>query len=244
MSLTHCVMGWMLLTVLSLCLPVWSAVRVTQPYRVVSTNGTAQIQCVIQPRPASHQDQPSHGRRLAYPYPIPEDFRVTLMKGLHGNQELCSSLLNFTEQTETQWEGQGEVQCWAQVRDGDVEVTISGLKATDTDIYRCEIQVLYPPPYLRFRGNGTLIHVVESSDCPAQRAKARQREDEGEEDSERTAPVSVPVVVLVIGIICVLLIIIYFQTLQCERGRREMVRMTLPVAHHKMEAASFPYENI
>ncbi|KAM4559438.1 cytotoxic T-lymphocyte protein 4 isoform 2-T2 [Odontesthes bonariensis] len=222
----------------------FSAVRVTQPYRVASTNGTAQIQCVIQPRPAFHQVQPSHGRHQAYPYPTPEDFRVTLMKGLHGNQELCSSVLNFTEQIETQWERQGEVQCWAKVRDGAVEVTISGLKATDTDIYRCEIQVFYPPPFLRFRGNGTLLHVVESSDCPAQRAKAQRREEEDEEeDGERTAPLSVPVVVLVILIICVLLIIIYVQTLQCERGRREMVRMTLPL-HHKTEATSFPYENI
>lgn len=41
-----------------------------------------------------------------------------------------------------------------------MEVTVSGLKATDTDMYRCEIEVFYPPPYLRLTGNGTLIHVL------------------------------------------------------------------------------------
>lgn len=53
-----------------------------------------------------------------------------------------------------------QVLCHAQVSEGAVEVTISGLKATDTDIYRCEIEVFYPPPYLRIPGNGTLIHVL------------------------------------------------------------------------------------
>uniref|UniRef100_A0A3Q3R0G6 Immunoglobulin V-set domain-containing protein n=1 Tax=Monopterus albus TaxID=43700 RepID=A0A3Q3R0G6_MONAL len=46
-----------------------------------------------------------------------------------------------------------QVQCSAQVRDGAVEVTVSGLKATDTDLYRCDIEVFYPPPYLHLIGN-------------------------------------------------------------------------------------------
>lgn len=46
------------------------------------------------------------------------------------------------------------------MREGAVEVTVSGLKSTDTDLYRCEIEVFYPPPYLRLTGNGTLIHVL------------------------------------------------------------------------------------
>uniref|UniRef100_A0A3Q0SLR6 Immunoglobulin V-set domain-containing protein n=1 Tax=Amphilophus citrinellus TaxID=61819 RepID=A0A3Q0SLR6_AMPCI len=98
--------------------------------RVVSTSGVAQIQCVI------------HPQSLKYQYP--EEARVTVLKGLHGNQELCSSILNFTDHRETQ-------------------VTLSGLNATDTDMYRCEIQIFYPPPYLRLTGNGTLIHVLGKS---------------------------------------------------------------------------------
>ncbi len=53
-----------------------------------------------------------------------------------------------------------QVQCSAEVKEGAVEVTVSGLKVTDTDLYRCELEVFYPPPYLRLTGNGTLIHVL------------------------------------------------------------------------------------
>uniref|UniRef100_A0A3Q2VLR5 Cytotoxic T-lymphocyte protein 4-like n=1 Tax=Haplochromis burtoni TaxID=8153 RepID=A0A3Q2VLR5_HAPBU len=181
MFLTHCMMGWIVLTALSFCLPVWSATKVTQPYRVVSTNGVAQIQCVI------------HPQSLKYPYP--EEARVTVLKGLHGHQELCFSILNFTDQRETRMEQ--KEQCTAETTHDTVEVTLSGLNATDTDMYRCEIQIFYPPPYLRLIGNGTLIHVLgEATALPY---------------DDNTAPVSVPVVVLVIAIICVLIIIIYFQ---------------------------------
>uniref|UniRef100_A0A3B4FUW9 Cytotoxic T-lymphocyte protein 4-like n=1 Tax=Pundamilia nyererei TaxID=303518 RepID=A0A3B4FUW9_9CICH len=181
MFLTHCMMGWIVLTALSFCLPVWSATKVTQPYRVVSTNGVAQIQCVI------------HPQSLKYPYP--EEARVTVLKGLHGHQELCFSILNFTDQRETRMEQ--KEQCTAETTHDTVEVTLSGLNATDTDMYRCEIQIFYPPPYLRLIGNGTLIHVLgEATTLPY---------------DDNTAPVSVPVVVLVIAIICVLIIIIYFQ---------------------------------
>uniref|UniRef100_A0AAZ1XVA4 Immunoglobulin V-set domain-containing protein n=1 Tax=Oreochromis aureus TaxID=47969 RepID=A0AAZ1XVA4_OREAU len=110
------------------------ATKVTQPYRVVSTNGVAQIQCVI------------HPQSLKYPYP--EEARVTVLKGLHGYQELCFSILNFTDQRKTRM----DVKCFG--------VTLSGLNVTDTDMYRCEIQIFYPPPYLRLIGNGTLIHVL------------------------------------------------------------------------------------
>lgn len=59
-----------------------------------------------------------------------------------------------------------QVQCTAQVREGAVEVTVSGLKATDTDIYRCDIEIFYPPPYLRLIGNGSLIHVLGETPTP------------------------------------------------------------------------------
>ncbi|XP_054471884.1 cytotoxic T-lymphocyte protein 4 [Anoplopoma fimbria] len=222
---THCVMAWIVLTVLSLCRPVWSAVKVIQPYRVVSINGTAQVQCFVKPQPSYHQIQPSDDQTLHYPYPDPEDLRVTLLKGLYGTEEFCSSILNFTGQRKQVVEKEGEVQCSAQLKEGAVEVTVSGLRATDTDMYRCEIEIFYPPPYRRLTGNGTLIHVLGSSDCPvqgAQRQTALQGDDgEDDEGDDRMAPVSVPVVILVMLVIFVLIIIIYFQVLQCERGRRE-----------------------
>ncbi|XP_068590270.1 cytotoxic T-lymphocyte protein 4 [Cebidichthys violaceus] len=242
MFLTHCVMPWIVLTVLSLCRPAWSAVTVIQPYRVVSTNGTAQVHCFVQPRPSYHQVQPPYDQTRPYPYADPKELRVTLLKGLYGAQEFCSSILNFTGRREPGVEKQGDVQCSARVREGAVEVTVSGLKATDTDLYRCKVEVFYPPPYLRLTGNGTLIHVLGSSDCPVpgpQRQTAHPGDDgEDDEGDERMAPVSIPVVVLVILVVFVLIIITYFQALQCERGRREIVRPVTGVLH-KVDAAAF-----
>ena len=85
-----------------------TAVTVSQPYRVVSTNGTAQIQCFLQPQPSHNQIQPQHDT-VTYPYPEPEDFRVILLKGLHGTQEFCSSIVDLTEQRQTREEKEGEV---------------------------------------------------------------------------------------------------------------------------------------
>ncbi|XP_038575758.1 cytotoxic T-lymphocyte protein 4 [Micropterus salmoides] len=238
MFLIPSVMAWIVLTVVNL--PVWSALKVVQPYRVVSTNGTAQVQCFVHPRPSSHQIQPSSDQSLPYPYADPEELRVILLKGLHGTQQFCSSILSFKEQKETGVEKEGEVQCSAQMREGAVEVTVSGLKPTHTDIYRCEIEVFYPPPYLRIPGNGTLLHVLESSDCPVQGTQ-RQIADQGEKESEeRMAPwnISVPVFILALLVIFVVLIIIYLQALQCIRGRREIVR-PVPGVHHKVDPAAF-----
>ncbi|KAM6978561.1 cytotoxic T-lymphocyte protein 4 [Tautogolabrus adspersus] len=227
MFLTRCVMVWSVWTALSLCVPVSSALEVIQPYRVVSTNGTAQVRCVIKPSPFYHSSKPSHN--LPYNLPDPEELRVTLLKGLHSTQVFCWSMLNLTQQRETGVEKEGQVQCSAQLAEGAVELTVSGLQATDTDLYRCQIEVFFPPPYLRLKGNGTLVHVLGSSDCPVQEAQRQNalHDDEEEDDDdggERTAPVSVPVVVLVILVTCALLFIIYLQALQCERGRREIVR--------------------
>ncbi|XP_031161549.1 cytotoxic T-lymphocyte protein 4 [Sander lucioperca] len=242
MLLTHIVTPWIVLTVLSLCLPVWSAVKVIQHYKVVSTNGTAQLQCFVQPRPSFHKSQPSDEQTLPYPYPDPEELRVTLLKGLHGTQELCSSTLSFTEQTEPGVAKEREVQCSARLREGSVEVTVSGLKATDTDLYRCGIEIFYPPPYLRLTGNGTLIHVLGSSDCPLPEThrQAAQQGDKGEDDEERiTSRTSVLVVVLMILVICVLIIIIFFQAKQCEQGRREIGVRPEPDVFLKVDAAAF-----
>ncbi|AWP13661.1 putative cytotoxic T-lymphocyte protein 4-like [Scophthalmus maximus] len=198
MLLTHAAMGWtvLMLTLLRLCRPVMSgAVKVFQPYKASSSNGTARV------------------------------------RGFHGDQEVCSTILHLPERRDTELEEE-QVKCSARESEGAVVVTVSGLRAEDTDVYRCEIQILYPPPYLRLRGNGTLVHVSGQDDCGCP-AKGPQREgpqregalrgDEGEEGKE---PVSAAVVVLVVLVTFVLVIIIFFQTLQCERVRRDAVTLT------------------
>ncbi|XP_040004990.1 cytotoxic T-lymphocyte protein 4 [Xiphias gladius] len=240
MFLTHCMMGLTLLTVLSLCLPVWSALKVIQPYKVVTDSGTALVRCFIQPQPSNDQSPP-------YPYFEPEEVRLTLLKGLHGTEELCSSIYNFTQDRVTGVVKDREMQCSAKMREGAVEVTVSGLKSTDTDLYRCEIEVFYPPPYLRLTGNGTLIHVLGSSDCSVQGARIgianRSDEEEDDEGDERTATASIPMVVLVMLVTFVLIVIIYFQTRQCQRGEREIVRQ-VPGGAYKVDAVPFTCENM
>lgn len=97
------------LSIMATHLFLLTAVKVIQPYRVVSTNGTTQVQCFLQPRPAYHQIQPSNDHTLPYPYPDPEELKVSLLKGLHGTQELCSSILNLREVNEVAVEQEGEV---------------------------------------------------------------------------------------------------------------------------------------
>uniref|UniRef100_UPI0037E769BC uncharacterized protein cd28 n=1 Tax=Semicossyphus pulcher TaxID=241346 RepID=UPI0037E769BC len=216
------------------------AVEVTQPYKVVSTNGTAQVQCFVQSPSSFYTNQLFKDGSSPFLHSDPEELRVTLLKGLHSSQVLCSSMLRIDVQSLTGVEKEGQVQCSAQMREGAVEVTVSGLKAVDTDIYRCEIEVFFPPPYLKLTGNGTLIHVLDSSGCPvpaAQRQTAhRADEDMDDEDDERTSPVSVPVLVLVILVTIALLFIMYLQALQCAQGRREMVR-PVPAVLYKEDAA-------
>ncbi|XP_054915949.1 cytotoxic T-lymphocyte protein 4 [Poeciliopsis prolifica] len=240
MFLTHSMMGWNVLAVLSISVPVWSSVKVTQPYRVMSTNGTAQIHCIIHSRTAASHLRP--GQPLENLFSNLEDLQVALLRGLHGNQKICSSTLSTSEhKKEMQQEKNKEGQCEIQMKDGTVVVTLSGLKATHTDIYRCAIQVFYPPPYQQLTGNGTLLHVLEDSPCPDPGPQRQQSEEEGEEEksNETKTAVSVTVVVLVIAIICVLIIIITLQTLQCERGRREPIRMPPNVLLHKVDTVPF-----
>lgn len=52
------------------------------------------------------------------------------------------------------------LQCTAQVDVDVLKVTMSGLAAADTDVYRCVTEILFPPPYVRFRANATLVHVI------------------------------------------------------------------------------------
>lgn len=44
---------------------------------------------------------------------------------------------------------------------------MSGLAAADTDVYRCVAEVLFPPPYVRFHANATLVHVIGKSSAYA-----------------------------------------------------------------------------
>lgn len=87
-------------------LPVSSAVKVFQPYKASSSNGTARVRCFLHPRPATfHRGlPPSSDRSPTYPHPDPEHVRVTLLRGFHGDQEVCSTILHLPERRDTELE--------------------------------------------------------------------------------------------------------------------------------------------
>lgn len=41
-----------------------------------------------------------------------------------------------------------------------VNLTIQGLRAADTGLYICKVELMYPPPYFVGTGNGTQIYVI------------------------------------------------------------------------------------
>uniref|UniRef100_A0A3P8V365 Immunoglobulin V-set domain-containing protein n=1 Tax=Cynoglossus semilaevis TaxID=244447 RepID=A0A3P8V365_CYNSE len=127
--------------------------KVSQPYKVMAVNGTAKVQCLIDPQPSYNDVYSSANQNFKYPYPNPQEIRVTLIKGLHSSHRFCSNTLNFTDH---RW-----VDMAKHGQDG-LELTVSGLQAIHTDLYRCKIEVMYPPPYLRLTGNATLIHIKSS----------------------------------------------------------------------------------
>ena len=51
------------------------------------------------------------------------------------------------------------VNCQASMSEDGLSVSLSGLKGDDTDMYRCVVEVIYPPPYMKRVGNGTLVYV-------------------------------------------------------------------------------------
>ncbi|XP_039073633.1 cytotoxic T-lymphocyte protein 4 isoform X2 [Hyaena hyaena] len=48
-----------------------------------------------------------------------------------------------------------------------VNLTIQGLRAMDTGLYICKVELMYPPPYYAGMGNGTQIYVIAKEKKPS-----------------------------------------------------------------------------
>ncbi|XP_073702046.1 T-cell-specific surface glycoprotein CD28 [Garra rufa] len=119
--------------------------RVSQPYRVVGKEGEVPLRC-------------NFSSNLT-----PEEMQVSLYKGLHGHEKICSAFVNLSEPYFTT---DGTVNCRGNISFGRVDMIITGLGGNDTDIYRCEIEIRFPPPYLKTIGNGTVVYIQETPNCP------------------------------------------------------------------------------
>ncbi|CAM4605179.1 hypothetical protein PO909_033607 [Leuciscus waleckii] len=126
-------------------IPLGFALRVSQPYRVEGKEGEVPLHC-------------SFSIKLRA-----EEMQISLYKGLHGQEKICSSFVNLSEPYFTT---DGRVNCRGNISSGRVDMIITGLRGEDTDLYRCEIEILFPPPYLRGVGNGTVVYIQETPNCP------------------------------------------------------------------------------
>ncbi|KPP70938.1 hypothetical protein Z043_110183 [Scleropages formosus] len=88
----------------------------------------------------------------------PQELVVALYRGMHGNQRVCIIGLNLTH-SKPGFQTEGPIRCKAEHSLAGVDLVVSGLRGLDTDLYRCTLEVLYPPPYRIGTGNGTLFHI-------------------------------------------------------------------------------------
>lgn len=117
---------------------LFPALHVSQPYRAVGKEGEVPLRC-------------SFTSTLK-----PEEMQVSLYKGLHGPERICSAYVNLSEPSFTT---NGTINCRGNISSGRVDMIVAGLRGNDTDFYRCEIEILFPPPYLRRVGNGTVVYI-------------------------------------------------------------------------------------
>ncbi|XP_041940466.1 cytotoxic T-lymphocyte protein 4 isoform X1 [Alosa sapidissima] len=127
-----------------LATPAVNGLRIVQPYRVVATDDQATVEC----------------RYASPPRYQPLELHVTLLKGLYGAVSICGGYVNSTIGS---MQTQGTKACKVTLSERGVNVSVAGMKEDDTDLYRCVVKVLYPPPYLERFGNGTLVYVPEYS---------------------------------------------------------------------------------
>lgn len=115
--------------------------------------------------PARHVSQPNRVEGKEGEVPLygffdpelrPKEIQVSLYKGLHGHERICGVFVNLSEPYFTT---DGTVNCRGNISSGRVDMIITGLRGEDTDIYRYEIDILFPPPYRTLVGNGTVVYI-------------------------------------------------------------------------------------
>ncbi|XP_036429876.1 cytotoxic T-lymphocyte protein 4 [Colossoma macropomum] len=166
-----------ILVTLILGIPLGNAFRVSQPYYVVGSQGQASLHCTFNIKRQ------------------PEEMKVSLYKGMYGEERICSANVNISE---PHIMTDGKVHCSGNVSKGRVDLTIFGLKGEDTDLYRCQVEIIFPPPYLSEFGNGTLVYIPETPDCPTEHTEARIQ------DNPEITPIQSPSLPLIL--ICAVLI--------------------------------------
>lgn len=87
--------------------------------------------------------------------------KVSMFKGTARNVEVCTADWN-TSATSFDVK-RSKFSCHVMVNTTVVMFHLHNLNVSDTDIYFCKIEAVYPPPYHHSEGNGTVIHVKEGN---------------------------------------------------------------------------------
>ncbi|XP_021054677.1 cytotoxic T-lymphocyte protein 4 isoform X2 [Mus pahari] len=116
------------------------AIQVTQPSVVLAnSHGVASFPC---------EYSPSHNT---------DEVRVTVLRQTHDQMtEFCAT--TFTETNTVDFLDYSF--CSGTFNESRVNLTIRELRAADTGLYFCKVELMYPPPYLMGMGNGTQIYVI------------------------------------------------------------------------------------
>lgn len=123
---------------------VTPAFTVSQPYYALGGQGQVSFHCTI-----NTKSQPG-------------EMQVSVYKGMYGEKRICSAYVNISY---PHIATNGGVYCRGNVSRGKVDLTIFGLRGEDTDLYRCQIDIIFPPPYISKFGNGTLVHIPGKRCC-------------------------------------------------------------------------------
>ncbi|XP_052605197.1 cytotoxic T-lymphocyte protein 4 isoform X1 [Peromyscus californicus insignis] len=131
-----------------LSIPTFSkAIHVTQPSVVLaSSHGVASFPCEYT---SSHNT---------------DEVRVTVLRQTNDQMttEVCAS--TFTVKNKLGF--LDDPFCSGTFNESKVNLTIQGLRAADTGLYFCKVELMYPPPYFVGMGNGTQIYVIDPEPCP------------------------------------------------------------------------------
>ncbi|ERE85490.1 cytotoxic T-lymphocyte protein 4 isoform X1 [Cricetulus griseus] len=130
-----------------LFIPTFSkAIHVAQPSVVLaSSHGVASFSCEYT---SSHNT---------------DEVRVTVLRQTNSQMtEVCAT--TFTMKNKLGF--LDDPFCSGTFNESKVNLTIQGLRAADTGLYFCKVELMYPPPYFVGMGNGTQIYVIEPEPCP------------------------------------------------------------------------------
>ncbi|KAM5229276.1 cytotoxic T-lymphocyte protein 4 isoform 2-T2 [Ctenodactylus gundi] len=131
-----------------LFIPVFSkAMHVAQPAVVLASNrGVASFQC---------EYTSSHNAT---------EVRVTVLRQASSHvTEVCAT--TYTVESELTFPDNSG--CLGTSGANRVNLTMQGLRAMDTGLYICKVELMYPPPYFVGMGNGTQIYVIAKEKKPS-----------------------------------------------------------------------------